>query len=244
MRNKFLKTTVGSTAIALLLAASSAQAVLIDTFLTSGSNITAATASFSNAGLTLDVLAYVRDVTNVSSANVFTTKINNQSGNGGLGVDHRNVLGLDDDSNWGQIDNNDGYDEWLTFTSNGTIAGILMALFDEDEQIRIIGSNNANFLGGGCSLGSCFFDLVSDANPSSAVNGLAGDFDYFALNDTSYKYASVFAGVGGHFQSSGALNISRSRVRGVEVVPEPSVLALFGLGLIGLGFSARRKSTK
>jgi hypothetical protein len=243
MRNKFLKTTVGSTAIALLLAASSAQAVLIDTFLTSGSNITAATASFSNAGLTLDVLAYVRDGTNVSPANVFTTKINNQSGNGGLGVDHRN-LGLNDDSNWGQIDNKDGYDEWLTFTSNGTIAGILMALFDDDEQIRIIGSNNANFLGGGCGFGTCWVDLVSDANPSSAVNGLAGPFDYFALNNTTYKYVSVFAGIGGHFQSSGTLNISKSRVRGVEVVPEPSVLALFGLGLIGLGFSARRKSTK
>jgi hypothetical protein len=113
-----------------------------------------------------------------------------------------------------------------------------MALFDEDEQIRIIGSNNANFLDGS------YVDLVSDATPASGVNGLAGQFDYFALNNTTYKYVSVFAGVGQHFQSNGTLNITKSRVRGVEVVPEPSVLALFGLGLIGLGFSARRKSTK
>ena len=220
--NKISKFTLGSTALALLFAVSSAHAVLINTFSTLFSSSTP-TASFSNAGLTVNARAYINDGTTTSAARVFTTL--EAGGNGGLGVDYPG------DTNPGQIDNFSPYSEWLTFTSNnGTITGIYLALLETTEQVRIIGSNNANFLAGP------FVDLVSDGG-LDGVNGLVGNPDYFALNDTSYQYVSVFAGRGGNFLPGADV----FRVRGVEVIPEPSIIALFGLGLAGLGFSGRRK---
>ncbi|WP_232771345.1 PEP-CTERM sorting domain-containing protein [Colwellia sp. 12G3] len=61
---------------------------------------------------------------------------------------------------------------------------------------------------------------------------LPGKYDYFALNNTSFKYASVFMGVGGNFNEGGINDLVR--VRSVEAVPEPSTLAIFALGIIGL----------
>jgi hypothetical protein len=233
-RNKFLAYTVGSTAIALLLAVSSAQAVLIDTF-TLGSNTTGSTASFSSSGLTVNAQAYARQGGHggtISSANVFDVGLAASPNNNGLGVDHTGTSPTD--SNPGQVDNLLGFDEWITFSSNGSITGISLALFNTDEQVRILGHNSANLFG------SPLVDLVSDSfGGSKGVNGLVGNPDLFSFSDLGYNYVSVFAGVGGQFGDGGINDLFR--VRGVEVVPEPSIIALFGLGIVGLGFSARRR---
>ncbi len=223
-------------AMYLLTAAGSANAALINTYVT-WVNTTSASASFSSGNLDLDVVAYIRHKGNTSSANV--SAIGNSSNilNNGLGVDHRNG-NSPSETNWGQLDNTNKVDEWLTFTSNGTINGFWLSLFDPNEQVRIVGSNNANFLGGGCPLNTCYFDLVSDGG-SAGVNGLIGPLDYFALSDTSYTYVSVFTGIGGNFIGNGNGGTDLLRVAGVEVVTAPSMFGIFSVALVC--FFARRK---
>ena len=225
MKSGFLKYTIGPATISLLVAASSAHAGLIDTFSVSG-NTSVSSAFFGDTYLNIDVVAFERFNGDIFSENVAIIEDANLDNNGGLGVDIRGGGGSQTDTNWGQIDNRNS-DEWLSFTStNGTIKGLYFSLFNTSEQLRIIGSNTVNFFDD-----SSWIDLVADGGVAG-VNGLPGKYDYFALNDTSYKYVSVFLGVGGNFAENGINDALR--VRGVEVVPEPSILAIFALGIMGL----------
>jgi hypothetical protein len=185
--------------------------------------------------LGIDVVAFERLGGNIFSANVAIIEEANANHNGGLGVDIRNGGGSATDTNWGQIDNRNS-DEWLSFSStNGTIKGFYFSLFETSEQLRIIGSNTQNFFDD-----VSWTDLVADGGVDG-VSGLQGKYDYFALNDTSYKYVSVFLGVGGNFSENGINDALR--VRGVAVVPEPTTLAIFALGIIGLASRRFKKQS-
>jgi hypothetical protein len=69
---------------------------------------------------------------------------------------------------------------------------------------------------------------------------------------STYSLAQSVFGAGGDIASFGAFHVGTSPSRGslaysgftasVGVVPEPSIIALFGLGLLGLGFARRRKA--
>jgi hypothetical protein len=65
-----------------------------------------------------------------------------------------------------------------------------------------------------------------------------------ALNDTAGTRILI-GGTGGTFYTPDVLvrNTSDGKVQNFEIalVPEPSVIALFGLGLVGLGFASRRR---
>jgi hypothetical protein len=218
-RNKFLAYTVGSTAIALLLAVSSAQAVFIDTHRGTGDsqspNNNAPMITFTDSVFATSVTAwgYAGSYSGGTSTDLKTSNINSNS-DAGLGVANHhidNVLGR----------------EWITFSSSGgNITGFSLSLFDSNDELRILGSNILGALN------------VSTDLLGSTINGSILNPQDIFFDSTGFNYVSVYTGRGKYFDE----NVdSKLRVQGVYVVPEPSIIALFGLGLVGLGFSARRR---
>jgi hypothetical protein len=230
-RNKFLAYTVGSTAIALLLAVSSAQAVLIDTYKGTIANSAAGDSQSSDnshhmtftdsiySSLTVDAWGF-KDWKKGTQANLKSGTLdnpNNSAKNGGLGV-----FG----GNKGQVDNSE-VGEWITFSiSGGAISGFSLALFEDADQVRILGSNTFGTLSSSTNLLGYTLSGTSAMNPEDVL-----------FDDQGFEYVSVFVGRGNNFND----NDDKLRVQGVYVVPEPSIIALFGLGLVGLGFSSRRR---
>lgn len=83
-----------------------------------------------------------------------------------------------------------------------------------------------------------FFDINDPNDPNAVVEFLPGfDFDNIAV------FTSDAGAVGGSVNVSfGGQNLDLTAVFGVSnAVPEPGTLALFGIGLVGLGYMRRRR---
>jgi hypothetical protein len=223
-RSKLLNYSVGSTAIALLLAVSSAQAVLIDTFVATGGPSIDGTPSmtFTSGLFTLTAQAYSTNWGSGVSETVRMTSFDSEGVNAGLGV-----VGGDDDDD---IDNDERL-EWIQLSVTGglgAITGVRLVDFNTTDQVRLIGTNTDGQLSGGSSF---------PAGPSLFGDSSINPMD-FMLDMTGYTYLNVVTGTGKKFENP----YDSLRVAGVYVVPEPSVIALFGLGLVGLSFARRRQS--
>jgi hypothetical protein len=84
-------------------------------------------------------------------------------------------------------------------------------------------------------------DAVGSLRPDDAVGDLLSAFNGHSL---AGNWNLTFTDVTGAFFGETALihwNISGDAVAPTTAVPEPGTLALFGLGLAGLGFARRRK---
>ena len=81
------------------------------------------------------------------------------------------------------------------------------------------------------SLGPVYIDIASH---SWVTETLSVD-NIMAPNGSDFSLYYVVGGGGGH-----SLHIQNASLS-ISSVPEPSVLALMGLGIAGLGFAARRK---
>lgn len=106
--------------------------------------------------------------------------------------------------------------------------------------------------------GMDFLDFDSVTNSSGGIDGI--DFtiennlelmvfslgtSLFTADSTNTNTAASFISIGGDLNAPNVWisNTPEGTLQSFEIaVPEPSVLALFGLGLAGLGFAARKKN--
>lgn len=145
------------------------------------------------------------------------------SGPGGLGVDDANPLTNP------AFDDNMGNGEWLTFTFNQEIDLMdinLNGLLDENGHQDAASGNFSYSTGATTVLADAdLYDGVgTDAGGSISDNLVFNDIYSFSVNTLSLTDWHGYVG---------AIT--------VRTVPEPSVLALLAMGLVGLGFAGRRK---
>jgi hypothetical protein len=149
---------------------------------------------------------------------------------GGLGVVHKNYTSGADDS----LESNE--DE-VVFFKFAVEAILNKVFFNGDHKPTVdtgnaIGANavfnifhstdNVTYTSIYPNIGPFFNSRVPDSGESLSVN--AGAFQYWAVSATGY---------GSHASYIEAIDYD---------VPEPSIIALFGLGLFGLGFASRRRA--
>ena len=226
-RSKLLNYSVGSTAIALLLAVSSAQAVLIDTYEVPGSTEYSMVEQFVEGLFEIEATAWraKNNDNNIKQQLVSLSKYD-------LGADAG--LGVDKGDDRDDIDNLNRT-EWiqLSVTSvTGAITGVNLSGFDTADEVALFGSNDVGMFnqGQGGTWTNYLGRFLGDTNLNPQT---------FMLDTTGYKYLNVVAK---HNQNWN--NVSSLRVQGVHVaaVPEPAIIALFGLGLVGMVFARRRQS--
>ena len=131
-----------------------------------------------------------------------------------------NGLGVIGDGDNNQVDNigDEGIIEWLAFsTTTGTIEGVTIHQLTNGEE--------ADF----------WRATAPDGTPGTftflfTLNGITGTDQFVSIDLAGDPYLLV---------SSGETE-SGFRVENVHV-PEPATLALFGLGLAGLGFARRKR---
>lgn len=145
---------------------------------------------------------------------------------GGLGVESGKT-NISDDNLQGSI-NGDTNDDEIMFFDFGTLSLVDSVSFNGDHTDTPISG-----------IGIQFFSST-DGNSYNEVwdsyKTFDGDFDLFDL-DIVTQYLAV-AAVGPYFIDNAGVYIA-----GVDAsaVPVPATLALFGLGLAGLGFTSRKK---
>lgn len=108
---------------------------------------------------------------------------------------------------------------WLNFALGGTTDGTVSAEAFMD-------TGNAEF-GTGTSLGSY---------ASTSLGAFSYNSEGVGVNTTDPYSLSIFASVTHDIGDISSFDAA--------VVPEPSILALMGLGLVGLGFASRRRQAK
>ena len=133
----------------------------------------------------------------------------------------------------------DSFDfDFLRFTSTGNFAGTadINATLAFSSPSIVSGAGSATGIGAGVSiplpiLGS--FDLAAG---NITFNIQPGDITFSDGTVANLSFANASQPL-----SLGGLNITVAARTTLQAVPEPSVLALLGIGLVGAGFVSRRR---
>jgi len=130
---------------------------------------------------------------------------------------------------------------WKIFSSTFALNSI--ALF-KGESVASANENTVN----GVNVTSFLLNDI-DITLAAGTYFLAQHHDF---NDTSTVYTAMETGTNGTFYNTDLTNYSFSineqvaqKIYGkITAVPEPALMALFGLGLLSLGFSGKKKKCK
>ena len=137
----------------------------------------------------------------------------------------------------------DGYDN-DTIDDVFSVISPLSTDFDVSIGYVIDGASNLNGAGGIALLFDFDLSIINQGNPSTQITSLNFDLSVAGLTEGMFNAAGLRLqatdGPAGSSKLVGAILCDGANCGPSTDIPEPSIIALFGLGLVGLGF-ARRK---
>jgi hypothetical protein len=213
-----------------------------------------ATMNVANAGLiSLDTSNVIGSSSFYDSRFLAEFVLDNQSGS----ITETNQSANDADGGYWLNPNNGTLDAWITIDLGKAYVIDFVELFNTHNahyndrgtgDFRILASNSVTDLGGnlGYDLTTDEVTLIDSTLIAETNGGFLAAQSFSVTNSTGYRYIQFNAdtvAAGGAPHASNVYGLNEIRVSAVSTVPEPSTLAIFALGMIGLASRRFKKKS-